>query len=138
MRTIILQTATRYLQPILLIFSVFLLLRGHYLPGGGFIGGLVAAISFILYGFSYGIEKTRTLLKFNPGFIMTVGLILLIASAIAPIVFQGLPVMTGLWSKYPIPVIGLVGSSLFFDTGVYLTVIGISLTIILSVAENQV
>ncbi|OJU28470.1 MAG: Na(+)/H(+) antiporter subunit B [Sphingobacteriales bacterium 41-5] len=137
MRTIILRTASNYLLPILLLFSVFILLRGHYLPGGGFIGGLVAAIAFILYGFSHGIDKTRTLLKFHPGIIMTVGYTLAVGSALAPVLFRGLPIMTGLWSSAPVPVIGLVGSSLFFDTGVYLAVIGTSLTIILSIAENQ-
>ncbi len=136
MRTIILQTATKYLLPILLIFSVFILLRGHYMPGGGFIGGLIASIAFILDGFSNGLTKTQTLLKYHPGIIMTVGLFLAVASALAPVIVSNLPIMTGLWSENPFPVIGLLGSSLFFDTGVYLVVIGTSLTIILSIAES--
>ena len=49
MKSIILQTASKYLLPILLLFSVFLLLRGHYFPGGGFVGGLVASIAFVLH-----------------------------------------------------------------------------------------
>lgn len=136
MRSIILKTATKYLLPILLIFSVFILLRGHYLPGGGFIGGLIASIAFILDGFSNGLSKTQTLLRYHPGTIMSVGLFLAVASAIAPVIFADLPIMTGLWYDKPLPVIGLLGSSLFFDAGVYLVVIGTSLTIILSIAQS--
>lgn len=138
MRSIILKTATKYLLPILLVFSVFILLRGHYLPGGGFIGGLIASIAFILDAFSNGLTKTRTLLRYNPGAIMSVGLFLAVASAIAPILFANQPIMTGLWTQKAIPVIGILGSSLFFDLGVYLVVIGTSLTIILSIVESIV
>ena len=49
MKTLILRTASDYLLPLLLVFSVFILLRGHYLPGGGFVGGLIAAIAFVLH-----------------------------------------------------------------------------------------
>ena len=58
MESSILQTATRYLLPILLLFSFFLLIRGHYNPGGGFVGGLVASIAFVLHSFAYGTDNT--------------------------------------------------------------------------------
>lgn len=74
MKTIILKTASNYLLPVLLLFSVFILLRGHYLPGGGFVGGLVAAIAFVLDAFANGINETKRVLKFHPGYFMPVGL----------------------------------------------------------------
>ena len=54
MTSTILQTATRVLMPLLLLFAVFLLLRGHNQPGGGFVGGLVVASSFVLYSIAFG------------------------------------------------------------------------------------
>ena len=70
MKTLILKTASNYLLPVLLVFSVFILLRGHYLPGGGFVGGLIAAIAFVLHAFANGLDKSKDLLKIHPGFLM--------------------------------------------------------------------
>lgn len=136
MKTIILKTASNYLLPVLLLFSVFVLLRGHYLPGGGFVGGLVAAIAFVLDGFANGLHNTKQVLKIHPGFLMPVGLLIAFLSAIAPIIFADLPLMTGLWAHEPIPVLGTIGSALFFDMGVYLVVVGASLTIIFTISES--
>lgn len=135
MKTIIFKTASGYLLPILLLFSVFILLRGHYLPGGGFVGGLIASIAYVLHSFANGLEKTKGIIKFHPGFLMPIGLSLAVASGFAPLL-EGLPFMTGLWSHDPIPVIGLIGSALFFDIGVYLVVVGVVLTIIFTISES--
>jgi multicomponent Na+:H+ antiporter subunit B len=136
MKTIILKTASNYLLPLLLLFSVFILLRGHYLPGGGFVGGLVASIAFVLHAFANGLENTQSLLRIHPGFLMPIGLLISFLSGLAPVLFSGLPFMTGLWFEQPVPVIGMVGSALFFDLGVYLVVIGASLTIIFTISET--
>lgn len=136
MKSIILTTASKTLLPLLLLFSVFVLLRGHYLPGGGFIGGLIASIAFVVYAFATGLEKARYLLRIHPGYLIPVGLSLALGSAISPMIFQDLPVMTGLWYPDEIPVIGKIGSALFFDTGVYLVVVGVSLTIIFTISEK--
>jgi multicomponent Na+:H+ antiporter subunit B len=135
MKTIILRTASDFLLPVLLLFSLFILLRGHYLPGGGFIGGLVAAIAFVLDAFANGLKNAKSLLKIHPGFLMPVGLMLAFLSATSPFLVD-LPIMTGLWASEPIPVIGNLGSALFFDTGVYLVVIGAALTIIFTISET--
>ena len=135
MKTIIFKTASSYLLPLLLLFAIFILLRGHYLPGGGFVGGLIAAIAFVLHSFANGIERTRGILKFHPGFLMPVGLSIALFSAIAPLL-TGSPLMTGLWFEDPVPVIGMVGSALFFDVGVFLVVIGVVLTIIFTISET--
>jgi len=136
MKTIILKTASNYLLPLLLLFSAFILLRGHYLPGGGFVGGLVASIAFVLHAFANGLENTRQLLRMNPGYLMPIGLIISFLSGLAPVVLTGQPFMTGLWFPEPAPVIGMVGSALFFDIGVYLVVIGAVLTIIFTITET--
>ena len=64
--SLILRTATRLLMPLLLLFSLFELLRGHNEPGGGFVGGLLAAGSLCLYLLAHGPEATRRVLRIDP------------------------------------------------------------------------
>lgn len=135
MKTIIFKTAANYLLPVLLLFSVFILLRGHYLPGGGFVGGLIASIAFILHSFAFGLMNTKTFFNFHPGLLMPVGLAIAFLSGIAPLFFD-MPFMTGLWYPEALPVLGSIGSALFFDIGVYLVVVGVTLTIIFTIADT--
>lgn len=134
--TIILKTASNYLLPVLLIFSIFILLRGHYLPGGGFVGGLIASIAFILHSFSNGLKKTKEILFMHPGFLIPIGLAVSFLSGMAPVLFADMPFMTGLWSHEAVPILGYIGSALFFDIGVYLVVNGVTLTIIFTISES--
>lgn len=133
MKSSILQTASRYLLPILLLFSVFLLIRGHYNPGGGFVGGLVASIAFVLHSFAHGTDNTMKILRYKPLTLIPVGLGIATLAMVMPVLF-GLPVMTGLWLDTPIPVIGILGSSFFFDVGVYFVVLGVVLTILFTIS----
>ncbi|RZM04936.1 MAG: hypothetical protein EOO88_55640 [Pedobacter sp.] len=66
MRHLAFRTATRFLLPLLLLFSIFILLRGHYLPGGGFVGGIIASIAFVLHAFAFGLRSTRRLIRMKP------------------------------------------------------------------------
>jgi len=136
MTTLILSTATRYMLPLMLLFSIFLLLRGHNEPGGGFVGGLVAASAFALYAFAYKVDQARKALRVEPLSLIGVGLLLIVISGTLS-VFRGLPYMTGLWLKEPLPVLGKLGTPVVFDTGVYLAVVGVTLTIIFSLAESE-
>ena len=135
MKSLIFRTASDYLLPLLLLFSIFLLLRGHYEPGGGFVGGLVASMAFLIHTFAYGLTQTRKIIKINPGYLMPVGLLLALLAGIAPW-FVGLPFLTGLWFSEPLRFIGAVSSVLVFDIGVYLVVIGTTLTIFFSISES--
>lgn len=132
---IIIKTATNYLIPLLLMFSIFVLLRGHYLSGGGFVGGLIASIAFVLHSFAHTTKETLSLFRFTPKTLIPIGLSLSLISGLLPI-FSGRAFMTGLWLDEPIAVIGSVGTALFFDIGVYLVVIGVSLTILFTIKEN--
>jgi multicomponent Na+:H+ antiporter subunit B len=136
MFSVILSTASRYLLPLLLIFSFFLLLRGHNEPGGGFVGGLVAAAAYALFFIANGVQEAEKLLKAEPIKIIAVGLVVAIISAL-PSVFAGKNFMSGLWFDTNFPVIGKIGTPLLFDVGVYLVVLGISLKIIFSLAEED-
>lgn len=132
---IIIRTATNYLIPLLLMFSIFVLLRGHYLSGGGFVGGLIASIAFVLHSFAHTTKETLSLFRFSPKTLIPIGLSLSVVSGLIPI-FSGRAFMTGLWLDEPIAVIGSVGTALFFDIGVYLVVVGVALTILFTIKEN--
>lgn len=138
MQSVILATATRILMPMLLLFSAFILFRGHNLPGGGFIGGLVASATFILHSYTYGVQSTLTLLRVSPQTLIGVGLLAALASGCVSLLI-GKPFMTGQWGEVQINTqeIWHLGTPIFFDVGVYLVVIGAVLTIILSLAEGD-
>lgn len=135
MTSLILRTATRYLLPLLLLLSIYLLLRGHNEPGGGFVGGLVASSAYALHMIAFGMESGRRILKVDPRQLIAVGLLTACASAAAAWL-KGNPFMTGLWLEQTLPVIGKVGTPLVFDIGVYFVVIGVTLMILFTVAEE--
>jgi multicomponent Na+:H+ antiporter subunit B len=137
MNSLILRTATRFMMPLLLLFSVFLLLRGHNEPGGGFSGGLVAAAAFVLYGLAFGMPETRRALPVEPRSLIGAGLLVALASGCLAL-SAGEPLMSGLWGKVYVPGLGDldVGTPLLFDVGVYLVVIGVTLSIMLPLAEE--
>ncbi|MFZ6027140.1 MAG: Na+/H+ antiporter subunit B [Chloroflexota bacterium] len=134
-RSFLLPLAARYLMPLMLIFSVFLLLRGHNEIGGGFVGGLVASSAFMLYAIANTPEALRRLLPAPPLTWIGLGLLAALASGIIPM-WNGAPLMTGVWLKTPLPVIGKVGTPLLFDIGVYFLVIGVVLWMLLTLAEE--
>jgi multicomponent Na+:H+ antiporter subunit B len=134
MTSLILSTATRYMMPLLLLFSIFLLLRGHNEPGGGFVGGLVAAAAFALYAIAFDVATAQRTLGVDSRTLIGLGLLIALSSGVAGLL-AGQSFMTGLWSEYAVPFLGKVGTPLLFDVGVYLVVIGVALTIIFGLAE---
>lgn len=134
-RSILLPVATRYLMPLILIFSIFLLLRGHNEIGGGFVGGLVAASALMLYGIAISPQALRNLLPVEPRLLVGLGLLAALVGGTIPM-WHGQPFMTGQWLQAELPVIGKVGTPLLFDLGVYLVVIGVVLWILLTLAEE--
>lgn len=128
MNSLVLSTVTRLLAPLLLVFSIFVLLRGHNEPGGGFIGGLLAAIAFILINKAEGTRAARRALRILP---LTLAGIGLSASLLAGLwgVFAGGDFLQGIWPLITVQPDGskagiAAGSVLLFDIGVFLVVIG--------------
>ncbi|MBN1301947.1 MAG: Na+/H+ antiporter subunit B [Melioribacteraceae bacterium] len=134
--SVILKTATRYLIPLMLVFSFFLLLRGHNEPGGGFVGGLVAASAYALFAIANGVKPTQQMLRVKPLSLIVSGLLIAVLSGFAGIVYYGV-FMKAFWFETKFPVIGKIGTPLIFDMGVYLLVLGISLKIIFSLFEED-
>ena len=139
--SVILNAATRLLVSLLLVFSVYMLLRGHNLPGGGFIGGLIGATGFILYAIAQGAQATRTALRAEPQNIAMVGLGVALAAGLIP-ALTGEAFFTGQWlflgadpadpDDKGLP----LSSVLLFDIGVYLVVFGAILTLVLALEEE--
>ena len=135
MTSSILQTAARLLMPLLLLFAIFLLLRGHNQPGGGFVGGLVVAASFVLYSIAFSVDAARRALLVRPSTLLGIGLLVALVSGL-PGVVLGQPFMTSVWTTVPLGSTDLdVGTPLVFDIGVFLAVIGVVLTIVFTLAE---
>ena len=132
----ILRSGTRFLVPLMLLFSLFLLVRGHNEPGGGFVGGLVAAAAFALVLLAEGLARARRLLRLDPPALIASGLLVALASGV-PALLAGQAFMTGAWLKTPLPVLGKVGTPVVFDVGVYLVVLGITLAILFGLAEEE-
>ena len=136
MTSSILQTAARLLMPLLLLFAVFLMLRGHNEPGGGFVGGLVVAASFVLYSIAFGVDAARRALLVRPSKLLGIGLLVALVSGL-PGVAAGQPFMTAVWTTVAAGSTVLdVGTPLVFDVGVFLAVIGVVLTIVFTLAET--
>jgi multicomponent Na+:H+ antiporter subunit B len=134
--SVILATGARYMVPIILLFSIFILFRGHYEPGGGFIGGLAAATAFVLFAIAHGVERSQRLLAVEPRVLIGSGLLLSLCSGLLAFLI-GTPFLTGLWLPFEVPPIGSLGTPLLFDVGVYLVVIGIVLQIVFVLAESE-
>ncbi|MFW6348343.1 MAG: Na+/H+ antiporter subunit B [Cyclonatronaceae bacterium] len=138
MNSLIFKTATRFLFPLLLVFSVFLFFRGHNEPGGGFIGGLVGAAAFVLFAIAFGTGVTRKLLRVEPRILVGWGLLFALVSGL-PAMLSGSAFLTGLWS-FPV-VFGAklhLGTPLIFDIGVYLVVVGFTLAAIFALEEEEI
>jgi multicomponent Na+:H+ antiporter subunit A len=128
----IFKTGARLLMPLLLLFALFLLWRGHNEPGGGFVGGLVASAAFSLYVIAYGAGRARRALTVRPSTLLGVGLLTALVSGI-PAALRGQPYLTAQWALEPFA----VGTPVLFDIGVFLVVTGVVLMMIFTLAEES-
>jgi multisubunit Na+/H+ antiporter MnhB subunit len=133
MQSVILKTATRLMVGLILVFAVYLLLRGHHEPGGGFIAALVAATGFALFAIAEGPAKIRRAVRVRPAIIAFSGLSLAIIAGL-PALFASRPFLTGIWWNLGADL--SVGTPLIFDVGVFLAVLGAILAILLNLEEN--
>ncbi len=139
MSSLILGTAARLIVPGLMLFSLFLLLRGHDEPGGGFAGGLVAAAAVILVALAVGAPAARKLLIADAPVIVGLGLGLALASGLLA-VLAGRPPLTGLWVELPLAadLTFKFGTPILFDIAVFLVVVGATTGIVLGLIQQPV
>lgn len=130
MNTLIFRKMAPVIALVMVLFSIIILLRGHSDPGGGFIGGLIAASAAAIYGMALGVGAVRRVLRFNPLGFAGLGVVIAIASGLLSL-FAGTPFLTGLW--LPGYVFGVPG---VFDIGVYLVVFGTMTAIALALEDD--
>ena len=138
MPSLILRATTPVLMVLLIVFSIYALLRGHHEPGGGFVGGLLIASAFSLHDLALDVRSTRRLLGVAPRGLKGVGLATILFSGALGLAAGG-AFLRGLWVTVPVPGLGdvEVGTPVLFDVGVYAAVMGMVLTIILMTAEMK-
>jgi multisubunit Na+/H+ antiporter MnhB subunit len=132
MKSVILRAATRLLSGLVLVLSVYLLWRGHNLPGGGFIAALVAATGFALVVLTEGPKAVRGGLRIHPQQLVGVGLLVALCSGTLGL-FRQHPFLTGVWWPAGKPIIG---TPFLFDVGVFLVVLGAILTVLLALEDS--
>lgn len=136
MNTVIFRTLAPAIVGLMILFSIFVLLRGHNEPGGGFIGGLIAVAALAIQGIAFGVEAVRRAIVFHPLTLAGAGLLLSTLSGIASMIY-GVPFMSGLWF-YP-SIFGQevpLSTVTSFDIGVYLVVVGSIASVALTLEEG--
>ena len=132
----ILQSFARLTLHLMLLFAIYLLLRGHNAPGGGFIAGVLTAvaITFQMIAFDAATFRRETLL--NPVRIVSLGLLVAALTGLGAVAL-GQPFLTSAFGHFSVPLLGEVelATAMGFDIGVYLVVVGTSIGIIQRVAE---
>lgn len=132
MNTIILRTTARLIAAIMILFSLFMLLRGHNHPGGGFIGGLIAASGIVIGSLGEGTSPARRVIRAAPRVLAAGGLGLALTAGFAA-ALVGEPFLSALW----VTILGKhLGTPILFDIGVYLVVVGGMLAVLLALEED--
>ena len=136
-RSLLLEMTTRALFPTVLVFSLYLLLVGHYGPGGGFSAGLVAGLAFVLRYIAGGRGDLGIVARFRPPAVIGTGLTIALVTALAPAAF-GLPVLATVELAVNLPVFGRVGlqTSVFLEVGVYVLIVGVVLDLLRSLGAG--
>ncbi len=137
MNTVIFRTVAPTIAVIMLVFSVFVLLRGHNEPGGGFIGGLIAAAAIAVYGIGAGVTEVREAMKIDPLAIAGTGIVLAAGSGLLS-VFFGVPFMTSQRLAFSFADSEVtLSTTMFFDIGIYLVVFGTISAVALALEEPE-
>ncbi|TCP55342.1 multicomponent Na+:H+ antiporter subunit B [Tamaricihabitans halophyticus] len=130
-RSLLLESAARIVFPTVLVFSIYLLIAGHYDAGGGFSGGLVAGLAFVVRYVAGGRGELATILRIRPLVVVGMGLTIAVVVALAPLLVGG-EVLATTTFDVPLPVIGdvKIATSLGLDLGVYLLIVGVVLDLL--------
>jgi multicomponent Na+:H+ antiporter subunit B len=135
---VILRTAAKVVVLIILAFSIHLFISGHHNPGGGFIGGLAFVAAIVLLFLVDDIEKVRNNIAVDFKVVMAMGILIAVSTGIGGMV-GGKPFLNQVIGIINLPIFGETGiaTAVLFDVGVALTVIGASLTIIISIGDDR-
>lgn len=131
------EVVVRLLFHSLIVVSVYLLFSGHNLPGGGFAGGLLAGMALVARYLAGGRYELGAAAPVDAGRVLGTGLVFAVGTAIVPLVF-GADALTSTWIDTAVPFVGHVEfvTSTFFDVGVYLVVVGLTLDVLRSLGAE--
>jgi multicomponent Na+:H+ antiporter subunit A len=137
LRSPILEVITRLIFHVIVLFSVYLLFAGHNAPGGGFAGGLVVGLALVLRYLAGGRHELNVAAPVDAGVVMGAGLFVALGTALAAMIAGG-QVLQSTLMDWHLPVLGHVHfvTSMIFDVGVYLVVIGVVLSILRSLGAE--
>lgn len=132
----IMATLTRLLLPLMLLVALFIFLRGHNLPGGGFIAGLITAIALIVQYMANGLSWTSARLPFAKVHLVAAGLGIATLTGLVAMLF-GYPFLTSTYTHVHWPIVGEfeIASAMAFDLGVFLVVVGSTLMMLVSLGK---
>ncbi|MEI3604783.1 Na(+)/H(+) antiporter subunit B [Pseudogracilibacillus sp. SE30717A] len=135
---LILRSTASLITFILLGFAVYLLLAGHNSPGGGFVGGLTTSAAILLMYMAYGEKTVRKIIPVDFIFFIPLGLLIATLTGLGALLFN-VPFLTQTFGVFHLPFIGEIelATAMLFDLGVYFTVFGTTMTIILTIARDQ-
>ncbi|MFJ8063512.1 Na(+)/H(+) antiporter subunit B [Psychrobacillus sp. NPDC096426] len=135
---VILRTVSKIVVFIILTFGVYLFLSGHNTPGGGFIGGLVLASAIVLLYLSGDMETVKKSLPLDFKLVAAFGVLLATATGFGSIFF-GVQFMSQTFAYFDLPIFGKteLTTVTIFEAGVALAVVGVVVTIILSISEDE-
>ncbi|RUT31034.1 Na(+)/H(+) antiporter subunit B [Arsenicitalea aurantiaca] len=124
MNTLIFRTIAPLIVAVMVVFSIFITLRGHNEPGGGFIGGLIAAAALAILSIATSVQQARRSLHIHPLVFAGFGVFMAGVSGMVSMAAHA-PFLTGLWLELELGEAHVALSTpLFFDLGVYLAVFG--------------
>lgn len=135
-RSVLFEVVTRLLFHTIIVFSLFLLFSGHNNPGGGFAAGLVTGLALVVRYLAGGRYELDEAAPVDAGALMGTGLLIAAASALAPLAFGGTVLQSAIVDLH-LPVLGDVHlvTSVFFDVGVYVLVVGLVLDVLRSLGS---
>lgn len=140
MRTnnLILQFTSKIVFFMIFFFAVHIFFAGHYTPGGGFVGGLLMASAIVLLVIAYDLKTVQKILPLNYMYVTATGLILALGTAAYPM-FNNKPFFTHYFDYFTLPLIGKTSlhTAALFDLGVFLVVVGVTMTIIQTIGEDE-
>lgn len=135
---LIFQTVTKVAVFIIILYSFHLFFSGHYTPGGGFIGGLMTSSALVLLLIAYDVKTVTNILPFNYINIAATGLLIAVLTGLGSLLFN-VPFLTHSFTYVELPLLGetSLATAVLFDLGVYLVVIGVTMTIIQTIGETE-
>lgn len=133
---LLLATVAQSILPLALMVSIYIFFRGHNLPGGGFIAGLITAVAIILLYISQGVDWVKARMNIEYQRVVAVGLLIAFMTGLASWLF-GRPYLTSWFDYFQLPLFGEIelASAIAFDLGVYVTVVGATLLILASLGK---